>query len=85
MHQIISRMTFRKNGSVQQQLTVPEISSIRIPYPSEKELINYEHITRPLVEHINRNKLETATLIMQRNELLPLLINGLVNSDLSAD
>ena len=84
LHQIISRMTFRKNGSVQQQLTVPEISSIRIPYPSEKELINYEHITRPLVEHINRNKLETATLIMQRNELLPLLINGLVNSDLSA-
>lgn len=78
-------MTFYKNGSVQQQLTVPEISSICIPYPSEKELTNYEYATRPLVEQINRNKRENSTLIKQRDELLPLLMNGQVNSHLSAD
>lgn len=85
LHQIISRMTFKKIGSVQQQLTVPELSIIQIPYPSQQELIKYDEITRPLIMQINHNKEENKQLTIQRNELLPLLMNGQVsvNSDLA--
>lgn len=85
LHQIISRMTFKKNGSVQQQLTVPELSIIQIPYPSQQELVRYEELTRPLIQQINQNKNENRYLTIQRDELLPLLMNGQVslNSDLS--
>lgn len=88
LHQIISRMTFKKNGSVQQQLTVPELSAIRIPYPSKEDLLEYDTITYPLILQINRIKKENDQLCMLRDELLPLLMNGQVevkqvNSDLS--
>ena len=88
LHQIISRMTFKKNGSVQQQLTVPELSAIRIPYPSKEDLLEYDTITYPLILQINCNKKENDQLCMLRDELLPLLMNGQVevkqlNSDLS--
>ena len=87
LHQIISRMTFKKNGSVQQQLTVPELSIIQIPYPSQQELVRYEELTRPLIQQINQNKNENRYLTIQRDELLPLLMNGQVslNSDLSVE
>ena len=85
LHQIISRMTFKKNGSVQQQLTVPELAIIQIPYPAQQELMKYEELTRPLILQINHNKVENKQLTKQRDELLPLLMNGQVslNSDLS--
>ena len=85
LHQIISRMTFKKNGSVQQQLTVPELAIIQIPYPSQQELMKYNKLTRPLVLQINHYKEENNQLTKQRKELLPLLMNGQVslNSDLS--
>ena len=81
-------MTFKKNGSVQQQLTVPELSAIRIPYPSKEDLLEYDTITYPLILQINCNKKENDQLCMLRDELLPLLMNGQVevkqlNSDLS--
>lgn len=79
LHQIFSRMTFKKNGSVQQQLTVPELSVIQIPYPSKQELIKYDELTYPLIMQINKNKKEIKYLIKQRDELLPLLMNGQVS------
>ncbi|MBO7570867.1 MAG: restriction endonuclease subunit S [Bacteroidales bacterium] len=87
LHQIISRMTFKKNGSVQQQLTIPELSAIRIPYPSKEDLLEYDAITFPLILQINHNKKENDQLCTLRDELLPLLMNGQVsvNSDLSLD
>ena len=85
LHQIISRLTFKKNGSVQQQLTVPELSAIKIPYPSKEDLLEYDTITFPLVLQINHNKNENNQLCTLRDELLPLLMNSQVsvNSDLS--
>ena len=78
-------MTFKKNGSVQQQLTVPELSIIEIPYPSKDELKKYDMVTSPLILQINKNKKENKQLAMMRDELLPLLMNSqvVVNSDLS--
>lgn len=87
LHQIISRLKFKKSGSVQQQLTVPELSEIIVPYPSERDLFKYNLKTFPLVEIINHNNIEIVNLIKLRDELLTLLMNGQVsvNSDLSND
>ncbi len=78
LQQIISRMSFKKNGSVQQQLTVPELSIMQIPYPTKEELIKYDEITFPLIRQINQHKEENKALTKQRDELLPLLMNGQV-------
>jgi type I restriction enzyme S subunit len=86
LHQIISRLSFKKNGSVQQQLTVPELSTLNIPYPSKQALKEYEIKTHPLILSINHNNTENFLLTKQRDELLPLLMNGqaTVNYHLSA-
>ena len=87
LHQVIRGMKFKKNGSVQQQLTVPEISSIEIPYPHSSVLHEYNKAASPIVEMIERNISENEILTKQRDELLPLLMNGqaTVNYHLSDD
>lgn len=76
LHQVIRGMKFKKNGSVQQQLTVPEISFIEIPYPHSSVLHVYNKVASPIVEMIERNISENEILTKQRDELLPLLMNG---------
>ena len=87
LHQVIRGMKFKKNGSVQQQLTVPEISFIEIPYPHSSVLHEYNNVASPIVEMIERNINENEILTKQRDELLPLLMNGqaMVNYHLSDD
>ena len=87
LHQVIRGMKFKKNGSVQQQLTVPEISFIEIPYPHSSVLHEYNKVASPIVEMIERNISENDILTKQRDELLPLLMNGQasVNYHLSDD
>ena len=87
LHQVIKGMKFKKNGSVQQQLTVPEISFIEIPYPNSSVLSEYNKLANPIVEMIERNISENESLTKQRDELLPLLMNGQasVNYHLSDD
>lgn len=76
LHQVIRGMKFKKNGSVQQQLTVPEISFIKIPYPHSSVLHKYNKVASPIVEMIERNISENEILTKQSDELLPLLMNG---------
>ena len=76
LHQVIRGMKFKKNGSVQQQLTVPEISFIEIPYPHSSVLHEYNNVASPIVEMIERNINENEILTKQRDELLPSLMNG---------
>ena len=87
LHQVIKGMKFKKNGSVQQQLTVPEISFIEIPYPNSSVLSEYNKVASPIVEMIEHNISENEFLAKQRDELLPLLMNGqaTVNYHLSDD
>ena len=87
LHQVIRGMKFKKNGSVQQQLTVPEISFIEIPYPHSSVLHEYNKVASPIVEMIERNISENEILTKQHDELLPLLMNGqaTVNYHLSDD
>ena len=76
LHQVIGGMKFKKNGSVQQQLTVPEISFVEIPYPHSGVLHEYNKVASPIVKIIERNISENEILTKQRDELLPLLMNG---------
>ena len=87
LHQIFNRIKFKNDGSIQQQLTVPSIASIEIPYPDNSALKTFANLTYPLIEKIKRNKIQIEELTKQRDELLPLLMNGQVsvNSDLSDD
>ena len=85
LHQIFSRIKFKKDGSIQQQLTVPSLASIEIPYPNAPELMCFAQKTYPIIDKIKQNKQQIVELAKQRDELLPLLMNGQVsvNSDLS--
>lgn len=79
IHQMIKRMVFEKNGSVQQQLTVPELSNFIIPYPTPTEIQKYDILTTPILEVLHSNKTEIMRLQNIRDELLPLLMNGQVS------
>lgn len=87
LHQIFNRIKFKNDGSIQQQLTVPSLASMEIPYPETSELMIFAKMTYPLIEKIKQNKKQIEELTKQRDELLPLLMNGQVsvNSDLSHD
>lgn len=67
LHQVIKGMKFKKNGSVQQQLTVPEISFIEIPYPHSSVLSEYNKVASPIVEMIEHNISENELLTKLRD------------------
>lgn len=87
LHQIFNRIKFKNDGSIQQQLTVPSLASMEIPYPKTTDLMVFAKMTYPLIEKIKQNKKQIEELTQQRDELLPLLMNGQVsvNYDLSHD
>ena len=87
LHQVFNRIKFKNDGSIQQQLTVPSIASIEIPYPDASALKTFANITYPFIEKIKLNKIQIEELTKQRDKLLPLLMNGQVsvNYDLADD
>lgn len=52
LHQVFNRIKFKNDGSIQQQLTVPSIASIEIPYPDASALKTFANITYPFIEKI---------------------------------
>lgn len=83
LYYIFKKMVFEKNGSVQQQLTVPMLSNLSIPYPSTNQLERYDDIIRPCIISIQKNNDQIFSLHQLRDELLPMLLIGQVNCDLS--
>lgn len=69
---------FEKSGSVQQQLTVPQVSNIDILYPPIDILKRYDEVTSPLISQIEILKEESLQLAKLRDWLLPMLMNGQV-------
>ena len=72
----------KSNGSIIKFITKGDVENIGV-YDCHKPEI-YKQINT-LIEAIETNECEIASLIKQRDELLPLLMNGQVNFDLSAD
>jgi len=74
----IKNLVFENSGSVQQQLTVPQISSLNIVFPAATILEEFEKITSPSIVKIENIKKENKELIALRDWLLPMLMNGQV-------
>jgi len=79
LHQILNRITFKKDGSIQQQLTVPALSCIEIPYPDSIQLALFASKVYPIVEKIRFCNEQNEKLTELRDSLLPLLMNGQVS------
>lgn len=80
LKETISRVSFDNSGSVQQQLTVPQVSSLSILYPKTKILENYSKRMIQVINKIDLLKTQNCELIALRDWLLPMLMNGQVTS-----
>jgi type I restriction enzyme S subunit len=78
IEETIKRLGFDNSGSVQQQLTAPQISGINILYPSSNVLDSYSKIVTPIVNQLESLKEQSKELSHLRDWLLPMLINGQV-------
>jgi type I restriction enzyme S subunit len=74
------KFEFEKSGSVQQQLTVPQVSKIDVLYPPAEILKRFDEITSPVISQTESLKKESQTLTELRDWLLPMLMNGQVSA-----
>ena len=74
-------------GCAQPNISAEQIDSISILKPNDVILNQFNKLCEPLLELQSENYLQIEELTKQRDELLPLLMNGQVsvNSDLSDD
>jgi len=77
-YETLKNFNFENSGSVQQQLTVPQVSRIKLIYPEENVLDSYSKIVAPFVARIELDKKENQKLSELRDWLLPMLMNGQV-------
>ena len=72
-----------KTGNVFANMSKEEFASIIVAYPPKQTLQAFHNKVAPIFDSIKNNIEEINTLTKQRDELLPLLINGQasVNSD----
>ena len=75
------------SGSGQPQLTRENLNSIKLCKPTRELIIRFSEQVSNIVEMYLQNESNIEELTKQRDELLPLLMNGQVsvNSDLSVD
>nr|WP_314498900.1 restriction endonuclease subunit S [uncultured Chryseobacterium sp.] len=74
----IQKLVFENSGSVQQQLTVPQVSNLYILNPDEQVLRDFYNFSKFLIDKIELNKIENQQLSSLRDWLLPMLMNGQV-------
>ena len=78
-YQAIKNLVFENSGSVQQQLTVPQVSELKIVLPPEFYLTKFEKIGILLFSKIENIKQQNQELAKLRDWLLPMLMNGQVS------
>jgi type I restriction enzyme S subunit len=78
-HETIKNIAFEKSGSVQQQLTVPQVSQIDILSPPINLLKKFNKATSANINKIELIKEENQELASLRDWLLPMLMNGQVS------
>lgn len=69
---------FENSGSVQRQLTAPQVASLNILCPESNLLNKYNTLTSYIVRKIENIKKENSELVSLRDWLLPMLMNGQV-------
>jgi len=75
----VKNLVFENSGSVQQQLTVPQVSALNILIPQGKVLQIFENFTVSTIKKIEGLKEQTQELTKLRDWLLPMLMNGQVS------
>ncbi|WP_055436952.1 restriction endonuclease subunit S [Lacinutrix algicola] len=75
----IKNLVFENSGSVQQQLTVPQVSKLKLVSPPNHFIKKYDLCTRSGLDKIEINKKENQKLSELRDWLLPMLMNGQVS------
>lgn len=78
LDEAVKRIGFENSGSVQQQLTVPQISKINIIYPPQIIREQYAGAVAGSVKQIELLKEQSKDLKALRDWLLPMLMNGQV-------
>ncbi len=78
LKEYIETVEFEKSGSVQQQLTAPQVSSLSILCPSNEILNKYAKMASPNISNIEILKEQNQVLVKLRDWLLPMLMNGQV-------
>ena len=75
------------SGSARDNISQDTIKNTALTIPQHELLKNYSEIVNPIINKIIANQHEIESLTKQRDELLPLLMNGQVsvNYDLSHD
>ena len=74
----LKSIQFENSGSVQQQLTVPQIDKLYIVIPENKLLEQYHSLTINYYCQVENNEQQNQELIQLRDWLLPMLMNGQV-------
>lgn len=74
----VQRFEFENSGSVQQQLTVPQVSKLKLLIPSESIIKQFDNVASSYFLKIENNKIENQKLSELRDWLLPMLMNGQV-------
>ena len=67
-----------KTGNILSNMNKEEFSAIKMMYPSINLLKSFHNFVMPLFQQIDSNIIELQCLTKQRDELLPLLMNGQV-------
>lgn len=74
----IPRLMTLRTGAQQPHINKETVDKTWLVIPDKKSLSKYYDITKPIYENIINNAFEMASLTKQRDELLPLLMNGQV-------
>jgi type I restriction enzyme, S subunit len=72
----LERLLEKTTGSVFPSLSAPDIKGFSVLKPSGAILEVYERTTRPFIQRIQQNHLQSRTLASLRDTLLPKLLSG---------
>jgi type I restriction enzyme S subunit len=78
LDEFLKAIEFENSGSVQMQLTAPQVAQQKVICPSEEVLVKFSSITSDAIDKIELIKNESSELIKLRDWLLPMLMNGQV-------
>ena len=76
----LKSIQFENSGSVQRQLTVPQIDKLYILVPKNEVLKKYHSMTINYYFEVENNEQQNQELIQLRDWLLPMLMNGQVKA-----